>query len=264
MIYGKILVILLSKITDLKPESPSYQIASFLLRHMNEPEVLSVAEIADRCHVSISSVSRFCREIGLSDFGELKELMESTSDHLETVPGMPSVQANLDLTQKISAGLEQVARSLDPRTLWRVARLIRDTPRVTAVGLLKAETAALNLQADLLLCGRFIEVRSTFDAQQEFWNQADSRDLVLVFSYTGTYFSEGLRLQPNRASKPTVVMISGQTSADFPEEADIPLGFESSKEQILHPYQLLFASSLIAQTYASLKEQELPDRTNGV
>ena len=81
--YGKLPIVLLSEIACSKDDTYRCRIASYVLGRIGK--ALSVEEIARDCFVSKSAVSRFCREIGLEDFGELKELQAKAEKTCERI-----------------------------------------------------------------------------------------------------------------------------------------------------------------------------------
>ena len=83
MIYGKLPVVFLSVIASEKSGSTNSSIASYILEHMDEVKDTGIKELARRCHVGTGSVSRFCRDIGLRDFVELRELLQSTDENFQ-------------------------------------------------------------------------------------------------------------------------------------------------------------------------------------
>ena len=78
MFYSKLPIIFLSEIVSSKAESTNGHIASYILGHIHEIPDLTIRELAAKAHVSAASISRFCRDIGLQDFNELKELASVT------------------------------------------------------------------------------------------------------------------------------------------------------------------------------------------
>ena len=75
MIYSKLPVVFLSTIASERNGSTNCMIASYILDHLNEVQNMGIRDIAEKCHVAMSSISRFCKEIGLRDYAELKELL---------------------------------------------------------------------------------------------------------------------------------------------------------------------------------------------
>ena len=67
-----LIIILLSLINSEVNESNNYKIAKYILENITELENCSITELAKKCYVSNSSISRFCRDIGLNDYNDLK------------------------------------------------------------------------------------------------------------------------------------------------------------------------------------------------
>ena len=83
MFYGKLPIMFLSEIVSCRRDSTSGHLAAYILDHLDEIKYDSIRDLSAKTHTSISSISRFCREIGLGDFAELKELIASTTLRFE-------------------------------------------------------------------------------------------------------------------------------------------------------------------------------------
>lgn len=253
MIYDKIPVILLSKIASLSDDSTNCHIASYILSNIDTVLFESISDLAKNCNVANSSVSRFCRDIGLSDFFELKELLEGTKLYFENASRQVSPEERAkEHAGVLSNSLERVANSLNYAVVKELVLDINNYKKVTALGLLKAETAAINLQADLFMLKKFINTKLAFDEQLKFIEEADDKDLILIFSYTGTYFAEGLRQIEKKGKNPRIYLISGDADKNINPIIYKKLSFSSPQNQLSHPYQLIFISSLLSQEYALL------------
>ncbi len=85
MLYDKLPIVFLSTLASEKKDSTNSQIASYLLNHLEEIKDIGIQDMAKECHVAMSSISRFCKEIGLHDFNELRELLVSTNMNLNKI-----------------------------------------------------------------------------------------------------------------------------------------------------------------------------------
>ena len=65
-------IILLSLMNSESADSNNNRIAKYILEHIDELENVSISDLARKCYVSNSSISRFCRAIGLQDYNELR------------------------------------------------------------------------------------------------------------------------------------------------------------------------------------------------
>ena len=118
---------------------------------------------------------------------------------------------------------------------------LHDTPRVAVFALLKAQAATLCLQSDLWMLGRPVYSHISFQQQQEYLNSCPPDSLLVVFSYTGSYFSYFPPLPP-RDKRPFVAMIAGtpHPKKDPPcPEADLYVPFASSRRGAAPPVAAL-------------------------
>lgn len=89
-------IILLSTINSELINSNNYRIAKYILENMRALEDISITELAKECYVSNSSISRFCRDIGLRDYNELKSQLQSTSQ----LTSMPKINSIIKVIKK--------------------------------------------------------------------------------------------------------------------------------------------------------------------
>ena len=250
MIYDKLQVTLLSELASQRPDSAYAQIARHILAHpAGEP--LSIKQIASSCHVGTGTVSRFARDVGFSSFGELREACEREHSAFETIDGKDTQARSESLARRIALSVATAAASIDQSALHALIDDLRTYQQVSAYGLLKAQAAATNLQVDLLMQGKQIYTCATPAEQEQQIASTTSDELVLVFSYTGTFFEEsGLLENLRRADRPRIWMICG-SAEKVPSFVHRCLLFASDHSQLGHPYQLECVAGIIAQEYAA-------------
>lgn len=253
MIYGKLPVVFLSVIASEKSGSTNSAIATYILEHMDEVKDLGIKEMAERCHVGLGSVSRFCKDVGLRDFVELKELLKSTELNFEVHSQENDKESGAAAYgARVTRSINMVTKTISRQKLAALCRDLKAYEKVAAFGLLKAECAAVSLQGDLLMLGKQVYTNVSYDQQIEYIEQAGRDCLILIFSYTGSYFeyhSEGFFRGRDKKDWPRIWMISGRQK-EVPEYGARVLDFQSPQDQAGHPYQLLYAAGLIAQEYA--------------
>lgn len=257
--YGKLPIVLLSELAVGKEDSNNCRIARYLLDRLDHLEDVSVELLAEECFVSKSTVSRFCRDIGLEDFSELRDLLRQTEKTFTLYgEGLPPREQGQDFCQRVRESLSLVADTMDYEALDRLAAEVHTDGRIATFGLLKAETAAISLQSDLVMLGRNAITKVSFREQMDFLTAARPEDMVIIFSYTGTYFDYGLPRGVLRGG-PKVWLVTG--SPDIRERfqtRNLPTGrlltFRSKQDFVSHPYQLQMAASLIAQRVAALAQ----------
>lgn len=259
MFYSKLPIMFLSEIVSSDKDSTNGRIAAYILENIDEVKHDSIRDLAAKIYVSISSISRFCRDIGLQDFTELKQLLIATSLKFEVCSESPSLQQQkYDYVAAVQSSLERVRDSLDMERLYQLAEDIRRYKRVAIFGPLKAETVAMNLQSDLVMLGKQAITKVRFAQQSEYLANADENDLVIIFSFTGIFFDYGIPdgYRKNRKKRPKVYFITSSSNTDFPDLYDEVIWFDSLQNQASHPYQLQLVGSLIAQCYAHLLKNE--------
>ena len=253
MYYGKLPILLLAQLSASSPNSTNSQIASYILNHLEEVRDSSIRDLASKCYVSLSSISRFCRDMGLNDFAELRELIAETDLKFEIASESddPETQKK-DYLTKVRESLFRVEKSLDMKKIGKLVEDIDRYPKISVFGILKGETAAINLQTSLLMLGKYSHTQLHFSKQIEYLEQADEDDLIILFSYTGIYFDyeyPNRRIPPN-VKRPKVWFITGNTQVKKSEYINEVLYFSSRQNQPSHPYQLQAVGDIIAQSYA--------------
>lgn len=255
--YTKLPIVLLSELAAGKEDSNNCRIARYLLDRLDCLDNVSVEGLAEECFVSKATVSRFCRDIGLEDFGELRDLLRQTEKTFTLYGrGLPPREQGLDFCRRVNGSLDLVADTIDYEALGRLAEEIRQAERVAAFGLLKAETAAISLQSDLVMLGKNAVTKVAFREQMDYLTAAQPGDMVVIFSYTGTYFDYGLPRDVLRHGAKVWLVTGCPDIRERFAAKGLPahrlLTFRSEQDFVSHPYQLQMAASLIAQRYGSI------------
>ena len=251
MIYDMLPVTLLSALASECQDSTNATIARYLIAHAGDLSDPSVKGSARACNVGAGSVSRFCRNVGFRSFEELRDALAATSRSFETASDASSfaVRAN-DHARAVVDALHQVARTLDERALQALVADLHAYERVSAYGMLKAQAAALDLQVDLLMLGKQIDTCTSYAEQLERIAHASREELIVIFSYTGDYFTNrSLTDALARLDRPRIWMVAG-TRKQQPACVYGCLSFASEGTLLGHPFQLEMAEALIAQEYA--------------
>ncbi len=266
MYYHKLPIVVLSEMVSSRAESINGHIAAYILGHIDEVRTDSIRELAAKAHVSASSLSRFCREIGLADYNELKELAIHTTMNFEICSFADTpMKRKDDYITAVQDSLERVRNSIDMNKLRQLCLDIRSYRRVAVFGVLKAEGVAMNLQADLMLQGKTVVTKLPFSEQIDYLESADADDLIVIFSFTGIYFQYGLprSFQKPRRKRPKIWFITSDPAAAASGLYDGVIWFDSIQNQPSHPYQLQLIAGLIAQRYAHLQREEPLDEQAG-
>lgn len=252
MIYGKLPVVLLNTMASEKNDSTNGCIASYILENINDVKNMGIKELATHCHVAMSSISRFCKDIGLEDYSELKEMLAENQFYFERQSLKETFDERLqDYQGHIVESLSMVQSSIDYQQILKLCHDLLSYKKVSVFGLLKAQSAAIHFQSDLLMLGKKIDTKMAYSQQLDYMMNASQDDLIIIFSYTGSYFDyPDIRKYQKKLYTPQIWMIS--SGDNLPDFVDETIHFSSLQNQAGHPYQLQFISSIIAQEYARL------------
>lgn len=253
MIYSKLPVVFLSTIASEKNGSTNCIIASYILDHLQDVQNIGIKELAQKCNVAVSSISRFCKEIGLRDFAELKEMLNSHNLYFEEQSHLQFIDQRIqEYSQKVIDSIQMVEKTIDGHQILKLCQDIKQYNNVALFGLLKAGSATINLQGDLLMLGKRVYMHVSYAQQIQYIVNASKDDLIIIFSYTGSYFDyQDLRALKKKLYEPKIWMITSKKES-YPDFVDEIISFQSLQDQGSHPYQLQFVASLIGQEYAKI------------
>lgn len=251
MIYSKLPIVFLGLLASEKKESTNSIIASYILDNIEKMQTIGIKNFADSCNVSISSISRFCREIGLENFSELKLILMQAdlSKGTEAINGTFKERINT-YAKKTVTGISKIISSINENDMNELIADIYAFNKVAIFGLMKAETSALILQSDLLMYGKRAYTNLSYKEQRDYILNANKDDLIIIFSFTNSYF-DYLSLKSSFIKKknpPKIWTISGgvNSPATFVHKC---LRFNSDYNHFEHPSQLNFLATVIAQEY---------------
>lgn len=251
MTYDKFTVTLLSMLAGEERGSINALLARYLLGHAEELESLSVKELASACHVGSGTVSRFAREAGFADFAELREAFGGFARGFALVDGADVGDRAQILAAHVTSGVNQVAGGIDKKALGRLVADLMRYEKVSAYGLLKGQAAALDLQVDLLMQGKWVDTCTSLAEQMDHIASAGRDELIVLFSYSGAYFEyRDLSRELRRVDRARIWMVSGKRRQQ-PDYVSNLLLFESELDRLAHPFQLELVAGLIAQEYAA-------------
>ena len=245
MIYGKPAVILLNEIASERPDSANAAIARWLL-HQSDPDQLSIRTVANGAHVGIASVSRFVKDIGFEDFSSLRDMLKEGLDRPESAIRTDE-DSRILLRDQISKGLDLASR-VDMHAVRQCAKAIAHYQKIWVFGLMKAEAAAICLADDLCLTGKDAATLFSHTQQMACIKAAGKDELIILFSYTGSYFDINETENAQLHIHAPVIMISGGKNM-YPNLTSLFVPYPSRLDKASHPYSLIYMANLIMQAY---------------
>ena len=243
MKYSKLPVVLLSSLSSFKQDSTNGVIARYILENANKD--LSIAQISKDTHVGIASVSRFVRDLGLSNFQELRELL------LKEEPSFESLDTNepeKDIIKYHNEAMTTSYKSIDLKEIQNLVKNIKETNEIAVFGLGKAECAAICLQTDLFSFNKSTYSTINFKEQIDYIKKADLDTLIILFSATSSYFEYfDIRTLQSKLSNMNIWYIGSGCKPDYIKHQ---ITYTCSNQPLAHPTQLMYIAELIAQIYS--------------
>ena len=94
MIYGKMPVLFLSAVFSEKNGSINNTVAQYILEHQDLVREMGITDLAQVCHVSLSSISRFLRKSGWTALPNFGNWYKITIWYLNATPSPPNKRSH--------------------------------------------------------------------------------------------------------------------------------------------------------------------------
>ncbi|MDQ0755050.1 MurR/RpiR family transcriptional regulator [Arthrobacter sp. B3I4] len=211
------------------------RIAQVFVDSPSEGATLSVAELADRCETSTTSVVRFYKRMGYSHYKDLlmdltREAMrqEMTTSSLPPVSGDIGRNDSLDvIVAKVAINetlsISDTARSLDTEALGQAVTLITGSRRIDTFGMGAGSLVGLDLQQKLSRVGRTV---INWSDPHSAWTAAatlDSSCVAIAISHSGRTGDTVDFLTVARESGAATIAITNFHTSPVASAADVVL-----------------------------------------
>ena len=227
-----------------------YDLALYLLLHLNEISTITLNGIAAKCGTSVPTVTRFCRMLGYANFTGLKEHLQST---LEIRRHQTAEKLKVFDEAKTLAAIETLCgKPADAAALKEMARQIAGHRRIYLIGAVHPQCLALDLAEDLLEAGIAVIPENI----EHFDFTPAKEDYCIIVTLTGRFFMLNSfpfsRLRENGAG---VGVISGYAGFD-PKEFTPCVIFPCAQESFAANPVLLLIYDLIYYYFVSFSARE--------
>lgn len=166
----------------------NYDIAKCFLENIARLEGYSLDQVAEVCHVSPSTINRFCKRIGFHNFSYLRRSLsyaagssaeESADSVLHTGTFLKKFHENIEVMEAIPAG--QIDRAVEQ---------IKQAGRIVILGFEKHQSQAVELQKKLFFLGKLSECGTNLFKQIDTLAELTDDDLIITISIQGNIVSE--------------------------------------------------------------------------
>lgn len=240
------------------------QIARVILRHIRDVPKLTLAKAAEVCHVSASTFSRFCHDLGYSSYSDFKyQITNDLDNYLMQNIGTPkawSLYANdtVDaLIKLLTQDMKIMDETLDKKLLTPAAELLHSADTIFIHDTHYSEIRAM-LQADLAFTGKDVVFSPDNISQKKDIEHMNQNAMVIVVNdgYPDSrYVIQGILKSKKKGAK--ILAISPTSAFANSPLCDIILqtGTDLSRQGRLIADDLIFAC--LSMEYKRLYISEL-------
>ena len=209
------------------------KLADYIFAHTGEAQYFSISTLAENSGVSEASITRFCHGLGLAGYNDFKLALAKT-DHVtdmgelsDSPQGIASEDSLNTIFQKIHKAsvlsLNETLELLDEDAINRAVDLLVQADRVFCFGNGGSMVMAMEAWARFSTAtSRFVHVS---DSHMQIMNTAlaTSRDVLLVFSYSGSTKDMEDTLQIAREHKVSIILVTHYPNSRAAQFADVVL-----------------------------------------
>lgn len=209
------------------------KLADYIFAHTGEAQYFSISTLAENSGVSEASITRFCHGLGLAGYNDFKLALAKT-DHVtdmgelsDSPQGIASEDSLNTIFQKIHKAsvlsLNETLELLDEDAINKAVDLLVQADRVFCFGNGGSMVMAMEAWA------RFSTATSRFvhfsDSHMQIMNTAlaTSRDVLLVFSYSGSTKDMEDTLQIAREHGVSIILVTHYPNSRAAQFADVVL-----------------------------------------
>lgn len=207
------------------------KLAGFILSNPEKTLSLSISELAESSHVSLATVTRFCKRLSLNGYQEFKlELMKSVSNKQEsTLPenGFSEKDSIPDIISRVNTlhqnALNKSMTTLNPESVRNACDLIDDSYSVYFFGCGTMQLMAFNARL------QFMQVSTKFHSEPDAASQAlavslmNEKSVLVLFSYTGSTREIVELSKMAKATGAKVIAVTRYLQSPLVEHSDVVL-----------------------------------------
>ena len=207
------------------------KLADYIFAHTGEAQYFSISTLAENSGVSEASITRFCHGLGLAGYNDFKLALAKT-DHVtdmgelsDSPQGIASEDSLNTIFQKIHKAsvlsLNETLELLDEDAINKAVDLLVQADRVFCFG--NGGSMAMEAWARFSTAtSRFVHVS---DSHMQIMNTAlaTSRDVLLVFSYSGSTKDMEDTLQIAREHGVSIILVTHYPNSRAAQFADVVL-----------------------------------------
>lgn len=242
--------------------STNWSLANIILTYGSRLSTTSIQELADECHVSESTVSRFARLVGCRSYIELKSqakslqnesdrsLFHMSKESITQLENQPS-KFMTTYTETISNSLKESVQALDYKKIDQFIMDLFSAQRVFIFGTSTSLMLAEIIQSNLINFQKIVYVSFDQKQQENHIQNLNSTDLVIVISTFGRYLHEYPEITRKLTnSKYHTVLLTQNTGLQEIFLFDDVIFFSKNNSPETGTYSMLLGIEYLVRRYA--------------
>lgn len=201
--YG-LLYSLFSLINRKNESDIDYVLAEYLLSHYNEIGDLNIYDFAEDCHVSRSTIRRFCESIGFQNFAKMKNEFKKYDDQYKRINDYYHQE---NFTEFLATEINHMIdgfREIPEKDIDKIASTIYKKQKIVFLTTNVGVTSISNFQQGMLFNNKVIHVISDNFDNHPLLNSLGEDDLIIVLSGTAGLAK---RIIPSLKHTPAEIML---------------------------------------------------------
>lgn len=212
-------------------------IAEYILGHVHDIPNMSIYELAEACHTSPATITRFCHRFENISFKELKEYARSFIEFNYTEVDYDNLESKINLNQlntyynEMLTSIETTRDLIISRQILEVVKHIHAAKKVSFFGVTFSHLLARNAQFKFIRLGKHATSYSNHENQLSEAKMLTPEDLAIVISFSGqTRFILRLVKQLKNDNIP-IIAITGDENSFLSQHAKkiIPVSSKTLK-----------------------------------
>jgi len=193
---------LLNLLNDCEYGSTDAHIAKNLLDMIYEVEFMPIDQVAAKCHISKSTLSKFIKRLGFEDYKEFRDNVRNEKKRSRYTGNEQKLSMNEFIEAQgierylnvLSGDIKNFLSGINMGQIQKLAEAIYDYDKVAAFGAVYSETVAMDFMYMFAEEKKYIKTNLFDTKQEQFINQADEDTLIIIFSNSGQYiYRDGMK-----------------------------------------------------------------------
>lgn len=166
-------------------------IAEYILRNVREIPYMSIYDMANACHTSPATITRFCKRFDNISFKDLKEYARTFNEFNVSEVQVDEVEQNIKeyllrgYYEDLQAALAETSQLMEPSEMLGIVKKIHHAPKVSFFGVTFSHVLARNAQIKFLRLGKYSSAYGNHENQMTDAKNLSPGDVAIVISFSG-------------------------------------------------------------------------------